>query len=57
MNPGGHFKTKPALLHGGLRCFRPDVLTAETNPGYYTVYVDKKGRQRHTIKPKSAIAG
>jgi uncharacterized GH25 family protein len=32
------------------------VLTAETNPGYYTVYVDEKGRQRHTIKPKSAIA-
>jgi uncharacterized GH25 family protein len=31
------------------------VLTAETNPGYYTVYVDKKGRERHTIKPKSAI--
>jgi uncharacterized GH25 family protein len=32
------------------------VLTAETNPGYYTVYIDKKGRQRHAIKPKSAIA-
>lgn len=32
------------------------VLTAETNPGYYTVYIDKKGRERHTIKPKSAIA-
>lgn len=32
------------------------VLTAETNPGYYTMYTDKKGRKRHTIKPKSAIA-
>lgn len=32
------------------------VLTAETNPGYYTVYIDQKGRERHTIKPKSAIA-
>ncbi|WP_269434976.1 DUF4198 domain-containing protein [Desulfosarcina ovata] len=32
------------------------VLSAETNPGYYTVYVDKKGRERHTIKPKSAVA-
>lgn len=31
------------------------VLTAETNPGYYTVYTDLKGRERHTIKPKSAI--
>lgn len=31
------------------------VLAAETNPGYYTVYVDKKGRIRHAIKPKSAI--
>ena len=33
------------------------VLAAETNPGYYTVYIDKKGRERHTIKPKSAIGG
>ena len=32
------------------------VLSAETNPGYYTVYLDKKGRERHTIKSKSAIA-
>jgi uncharacterized GH25 family protein len=32
------------------------VLYAETNPGYYTVYIDKKGRKRHTIKPKSVIA-
>jgi uncharacterized GH25 family protein len=32
------------------------VLTAETNPGYYIVYLDKKGRERHCIKPKSAIA-
>ena len=31
------------------------VLTAETNPGYYTVFIDKKGHERHTIKPKSAI--
>ena len=31
------------------------ALSAETNPGYYTVYIDKKGRERHTIKPKSAI--
>lgn len=31
------------------------VLTAETNPGYYTVYIDKKGRERHVIKPKSAV--
>ncbi|MFP4226127.1 MAG: DUF4198 domain-containing protein [Desulfobacterales bacterium] len=31
------------------------VLAAETNPGYYTVYIDKKGRERHTIKPKSAV--
>ena len=31
------------------------VLTAETNPGYYTMYIDKKGRKRGTIKPKSQI--
>lgn len=31
------------------------ALSAETNPGYYTVYIDENGRQRHTIKPKSAI--
>ncbi len=31
------------------------VLAAETNPGYYTVYTDKKGRERHVIKPKSEI--
>ena len=31
------------------------VLAAETNPGFYTVYMDEKGRERHTIKPKSAI--
>ena len=32
------------------------VLCAETNPGYYTVYIDEKGRERHVIKPKSAVA-
>ncbi|MCK5231614.1 MAG: DUF4198 domain-containing protein [Desulfobulbaceae bacterium] len=31
------------------------VLAAETNPGYYTVYIDKKGRERQTIKPKNAV--
>ena len=31
------------------------VLAAETNPGYYTVFIDKKGRERHAIKPKSAV--
>ncbi len=31
------------------------VLTAETNPGFYTVYIDKKGRERHTIKPMQAV--
>ena len=31
------------------------VLTAETNPGYYTKWVDEKGRDRSTIKPMSAI--
>ena len=32
------------------------TLRAETNPGYYTVYIDKKGRERHTIKSKAAVA-
>jgi len=31
------------------------VLTAETNPGFYTKWVDRKGRDRSTIKPLSAI--
>ena len=31
------------------------ALAAETTPGYYTIYVDKKGRERHAIKPKSAV--
>ncbi|WP_286182047.1 DUF4198 domain-containing protein [Desulfovibrio sp. Huiquan2017] len=31
------------------------VLTAETTPGYYTKWVDKKGRNRNTVKPMSAI--
>jgi len=31
------------------------VLTAESNPGHYTKWVDKKGRDRSTIKPMSAI--
>ncbi|MEH0021023.1 MAG: DUF4198 domain-containing protein [Desulfobacter sp.] len=31
------------------------TLTAETTPGYYTVYTDKKGKERHTIKPMAKI--
>lgn len=31
------------------------TLTATTNPGYYTIYKDKKGREHHAIKPKSEI--
>ena len=31
------------------------VLAAETNPGYFTMYIDEKGRERHAIKPKSAV--
>lgn len=31
------------------------VLTAETNPGYYTVWKDAKGREHHSIKPMSAL--
>ncbi len=31
------------------------MLTAETTPGFYTVYVDKKGREHHVIKPLSAV--
>lgn len=33
------------------------VLTAETNPGHYTKWVDKKGRDRSSIKPMSAVRG
>lgn len=31
------------------------VLTGESNPGFYTKWVDKKGRDRSTIKPMSAV--
>jgi uncharacterized GH25 family protein len=31
------------------------VLSAETSPGYYTVYIDKRGRERHALKPKSDV--
>lgn len=31
------------------------VLSAETNPGFYTKWVDKKGRNRSSIKPMSAV--
>ncbi len=29
------------------------VLTAQTNPGLFAMYIDKKGRNRHTFKPKN----
>jgi uncharacterized GH25 family protein len=32
------------------------VLTAETAPGHYTMWQDKKGHQHHTMKPMSAVA-
>ena len=31
------------------------MLSAETNPGYYTVYIDKKGRTHHVMQPMSKI--
>lgn len=31
------------------------TLTAQTTPGYYTVFTDKKGKERHAIKPISKI--
>ena len=27
------------------------VLAAETNPGFFAMYIDKKGRKRHSLKP------
>ncbi|PIE68670.1 MAG: hypothetical protein CSA21_06320 [Deltaproteobacteria bacterium] len=32
------------------------TLVAETNPGFFTTWTDKKHRKRHSIKPMSAIA-
>lgn len=31
------------------------VLTAETTPGFFTMWTDKKDRKRHAIKPMSAL--
>jgi uncharacterized GH25 family protein len=33
------------------------ALVAETNPGHFAMYTDKRGRQRHSLKPMSAFAG
>ena len=30
-------------------------LVAETNPGYFAMYIDKKGRKRHSLKPLSSF--
>ncbi len=32
------------------------VLTAETNPGYFAMYTDKKGRKRHSLQPLYTFA-
>jgi hypothetical protein len=32
------------------------VLVAETNPGYFAMYIDKKGRKRHSLKLLDAFA-
>ena len=31
------------------------MLCSETNPGYYTIFTDKKGKERHAIKPLSKV--
>lgn len=33
------------------------VLSAQTNPGYYTVYIDKNGHEQHVLKSKDTIIG
>ncbi|NLZ17160.1 MAG: DUF4198 domain-containing protein [Desulfobulbaceae bacterium] len=32
------------------------ILTAESTPGYFAMYTDKKGRERHSLKPLSSFA-
>jgi uncharacterized GH25 family protein len=32
------------------------ALVAETNPGYFAMYIDKKGRKRHSLKPIPSFA-
>ncbi len=32
------------------------ILTAESTPGYFAMYVDKKGRERHSLKPLNTFA-
>jgi uncharacterized GH25 family protein len=60
--PDGQIREVAIRNETGLHSYMVDydtpgtwVLAAETNPGYYTIYIDKKGRERHTIKPKSAV--
>ncbi len=31
------------------------ILAAVTTPGYYTVFTDQQGRERHTVKPMEAV--
>ncbi|MGD9123618.1 MAG: DUF4198 domain-containing protein [Desulfarculaceae bacterium] len=60
--PGGEIKQVSIRPETSLHSYMVEykkpgtyVLSAETNPGYYTVYTDKRGRKRHTLKPKSAV--
>lgn len=31
------------------------MLTAQTTPGYYTIYLDQQGKEHHVIKPRNAV--
>ncbi len=63
-NPQGISRQIPIRKETGLHSYMVPydlpgtwMLTAETNPGFYTVYIDQKGKERHAIKPMNKIKG
>ena len=61
-NPEGISRQVPIRNETGLHSYMVSydipgtwMLTAETNPGFYTVYIDLKGIERHAIKPMSKV--
>ncbi len=61
-NPAGEAREMEVRDETGLHSYMVEydkpgtwALSAETNPGYYTVFIDEKGAERHAIKPKSAV--
>ena len=51
-NPGGFLATELNLSRSGAY-----IAIASLKPGFYTVYLDDKGKRRHKLAPKTGIKG